>query len=353
MDDIQGTCMTMCPRDEVRMRERNRLLHPFEIIPETKKHKLPKADRTKIVKEYTRPAAGKTEPTMSDLRPAPVLLKTVRFLVEKVLPISTVPWCRVYEYVFDRLRAVRQDMVIQRIKGPEAVSILETAVRFHIYSAYALCEEKMADFDVHINDTHTQECLKRLLVLYADGNESNTSNAAEFISLYLVYNLGNSEALRFGLLWKPKLYSIEVFKNSLDMSLAAWLNNITKVFKLASTLPAIHLCAFHRHIASLQQKSLKMMSHAYNSKALKFNTDHLVRLLWFSEVTECMTVCEMFGLSVADGGIIFNKTNFKPNITLPQKYCHRIDRVLKKYSVPTLLHNIWHCVTENSCKITN
>ena len=337
MDDIQGTCMTMCPADEVRMRERNRLLHPFEIIPETKKHKFPKADRAKMVKEYTRPAAGKTEPTMSDLRPAPVLLKTVRFLVEKVLPISTVPWCRVYEYVFDRLRAVRQDMVVQRIKGPEAVSILETAVRFHIYSAYTLCEENMADFDPHINDTHTQECLKRLLVLYADENESSTSNAVEFISLYLVYNLGNSEALQYALSWKSKLYSNEVFKNSLNMSTAAWLNNITKVFRLASNLPAIHLCAFHRHIASLQQKSLKTMSQAYNSKALKFNSDHLVRLLWFNEVTECVTICEMLGLSVVDEGIIFNRANFKPSITLPQKYCHKIERVLKKYSVPTLL----------------
>ena len=340
MDNIQGTCMTMCPGDEVRMRERNKLLHPFEIMPETKKHKFPKADRDKMVKEYTRPAAGKTEPTMSDLRPAPVLLKTVHFLVEKVVPINTVPWCRVYEYVFDRLRAVRQDMVVQRIEGPEAMSILETAVRFHIYSSYALCEEKMADFDAHINDTHVQECLKRLLVLYADENESSTSNAAEFISLYLVYNLGNSEALQYALSWKPKLFSNEIFKNSLDMSIAAWLNNITKVFKLAGTLPAIHLCAFHRHIASLRQKSLKMMSQAYNSKALKFNGNHLVRLLWFNEITECMTLCEILGLSVVENGVIFNKTNFKPNVTLPQKYCHRIDRVLKKCSVPALLGKI-------------
>ena len=201
--DITGTCMTMCPVEEIRMRERNKLLHPFEIVPETKHLKYPKADWDKIVKEYTRPAAGKSEPGMSDLRPASVLLKTVRFLMENVVPINTVPWCRVYEYVFDRLRAVRQDMVVQRINGTQAMSILEIGVRFHIYSAYALCEEKIADFDSHINDTHTQECLKRLLVLYAATNE-NTPNAAEFIALYLVYNLGNSDALQYGLSRKSK-----------------------------------------------------------------------------------------------------------------------------------------------------
>jgi len=47
-----------------------------------------------------------------------------------------VPWHRVYEFVFDRLRAVRQDMVIQRIAGNAAIWILESGVRFLIYAGY-------------------------------------------------------------------------------------------------------------------------------------------------------------------------------------------------------------------------
>lgn len=42
----------------------------------------------------------------------------------------------VYDFVFDRLRAVRQDMVIQGIVGADAIDILEKIVRFHLYASY-------------------------------------------------------------------------------------------------------------------------------------------------------------------------------------------------------------------------
>jgi len=57
-------------------------------------------------------------------------------VVFRIVPSTALPWCRVYDFVFDRLRAVRQDMVIQRIAGREAMSILEIIVRFHIYASY-------------------------------------------------------------------------------------------------------------------------------------------------------------------------------------------------------------------------
>ena len=336
MDEVRGTCMTMCPADEIRMRERNKLLHPIEMIPETRKHKFPKADRAKMVKEYTRPAAGKMEPALAELRPAPVLLKTVQYLIEKVVPVSNMPWCRVYEYVFDRLRAIRQDMVVQRINGAEAVAILEIAIRFYIYSAYALCEEEAADFDAHINNTHIQECLKRLLVLYTE-NDQCRSNTAEFVSLYLLYNLGNGEALESGLTWKSELNSNETFKTSLEMCLAAWLGNTVRVFKIATRLPPMHLCAFHRHIAILQKNMLRIMSSAYNSKTLKFNIDHLTRILWFNDVNECTDISELLGQSVVNKGVIFNKANFKQSQTMTGKYSRRINSKLKICSVTDLM----------------
>ena len=55
-----------------------------------------------------------------------------------IIPRKDVPWHHVYEFVFDRLRAVRQDMVIQRISGNEAIWILESCVRFLIYAGYRL-----------------------------------------------------------------------------------------------------------------------------------------------------------------------------------------------------------------------
>jgi len=62
-----------------------------------------------------------------------------------IVPRTDVPWHRVYEFVFDRLRAVRQDMVIQRIGGNSAVSILESIVRFLIYAGYRLDHNLLID----------------------------------------------------------------------------------------------------------------------------------------------------------------------------------------------------------------
>lgn len=39
-----------------------------------------------------------------------------------------------YDFVFDRLRAIRQDMVIQRINSGEMIQLLEPIVRFYVYA---------------------------------------------------------------------------------------------------------------------------------------------------------------------------------------------------------------------------
>lgn len=57
-------------------------------------------------------------------------------LFASVLTRNDLPWFKIYNFAFDRLRAVRQDLVIQRASGFECALILEQCVRFHIYSAY-------------------------------------------------------------------------------------------------------------------------------------------------------------------------------------------------------------------------
>ncbi len=46
------------------------------------------------------------------------------------------PFNVIYDFVFDRLRSVRQDLVIQRITDQSAIAILEVIIRFHVFSAY-------------------------------------------------------------------------------------------------------------------------------------------------------------------------------------------------------------------------
>lgn len=50
-----------------------------------------KADRRKAVKAYTRPAAGVNKTIASDLRPTPVLKKTVAYLCTRLFPGTFAP----------------------------------------------------------------------------------------------------------------------------------------------------------------------------------------------------------------------------------------------------------------------
>ena len=54
----------------------------------------------------------------------------------RVMNSTHVDWSIVYEFVFDRLRCVRQELVIQDLEPSVSVYVLERAVLFYLYSTY-------------------------------------------------------------------------------------------------------------------------------------------------------------------------------------------------------------------------
>lgn len=53
-----------------------------------------------------------------------------------MLRITTVPFNIVYDFIDDRLNAIRQDATIQDISNQDWLTILSPIVRFHAYAAY-------------------------------------------------------------------------------------------------------------------------------------------------------------------------------------------------------------------------
>lgn len=133
----------------------------------------------------------------------------------------------------DRLRAVRQDMVIQNLTAADYISLLQPMIiimhslptgwliffinikcddnlKKNIINR--LCEENRDVFDPVINKKHLEECLKRLLTLYDEWDclqkryhqlkidrDLNFDLIAEdrpfFEALYILLNLGDTIAL--------------------------------------------------------------------------------------------------------------------------------------------------------------
>jgi len=52
-------------------------------------------------------------------------------------------WNTVYDFVADRLRAVRKDLIIQGLHNLDVLPVLEPMVIFHIYSGYRCVDLKI------------------------------------------------------------------------------------------------------------------------------------------------------------------------------------------------------------------
>eukprot|EP00794_Sanderia_malayensis_P019719 gene19718-21665_t len=139
--NVVGQCLEMCPKLERLEREKNRRLSIFETMPQphSEKGSQPKANPLTCVTEYSRSAAGRRIDVKA-LRPAKILIRTMNFLVDEIIDIEKHgrTWIEVYDFVSDRIRAIVQEMIIQRIDACTSVELLQKAVRFHIIFMYTL-----------------------------------------------------------------------------------------------------------------------------------------------------------------------------------------------------------------------
>ncbi len=131
-----GQLGRMCSEAEAREREACLELSPLEVLVGTGGRRRPQADLAKTVKKYQRPAAGAPPPAAASLRPLPVLERTVDFLLRVWVTRPDVPPLSRYLFVSDRLRAVQQDLTVQRLYS---APLLARIVRFHLLAEAEFC----------------------------------------------------------------------------------------------------------------------------------------------------------------------------------------------------------------------
>lgn len=318
---VKGTCHLMCPEKERIMREKENLLHILELDsvsvdqkgPRTRNIS-PRGDPKRVVKEFHRSAAGRDMQQPSEIRPFSVLMKTVDHLLGTVIKDTRVPWNVVYEFITDRLRSVRQDMIIQQLPYGECIAILEPVVRFHVYAAYRLCEEPIDLFDPVLNETHLKECLKRLLVIY-DADKTRSDSRDEMEALYTVVHLGDATALTRALLVNIERRS-QIMDTALKLSLSKYGVNYVRVCRLLQNLPPLLAAAASLHLPLIRRQALQAMNSAYSSKNLRYPISHLISLLLFNNETEAVAECRHYGLHVTNNMVQFSKGTFNTNIKI-------------------------------------
>ena len=102
-----------------------------------------------------------------------------------------VEFMALYEFLFDRFRAVRQDLVIQRYCNQQSIDIYKKILKFYLYSDYRLCKAK--NYDDFMNTQHLTEVLN---IIVASIEDSYADNAL-YLSIFLLYNLDNFKNIAF------------------------------------------------------------------------------------------------------------------------------------------------------------
>lgn len=94
------------------------------------------ADNERVVKEFARSAAGVKAPKHIELRTPAALQRTVEYLLTDILSDTRKPFNVAYDFIFDRMRAIRQEIVMQNFDVKTIVDLIEPIAMFLAYSAY-------------------------------------------------------------------------------------------------------------------------------------------------------------------------------------------------------------------------
>ncbi|XP_045490999.1 SAC3 domain-containing protein 1 isoform X2 [Colias croceus] len=282
--NIAGICNNFCPQEESALRKREKLVHILEVV----------GNEHKLIKSYSRSAADSNMAVPKLLRPYHVLRKVVQYLLFEVAKRSDVPLTVKYDFLNDRLRAVRQDMTIQRLPPEQCMELLEPIIRFHVFFALRLRDKSLNEFDPVLNNKYLLECMKWFLSCCDETDRQNKS-----------FNIDNTfglEALSFN------------GKNMCNRELIESLYLLCNLDDLQPMLRYLNLPQY------LKRRSLQVLSTAYNSKSLTVPTTVLQQWLLFNSVDEVIDCCKHYGLTVGDG-VCFNKAAFKNDVNVFPPKC--------------------------------
>ncbi|KAL6782202.1 hypothetical protein ACKKBF_B39440 [Auxenochlorella protothecoides x Auxenochlorella symbiontica] len=161
---IVGVCEDMCPAAE---RERREHLHDIQIFERVDINDSGRTSAELAVRRFARTI---DDPQPTDFRTRAALLRTMLYL-RSLLDRQDVRFGLVHKFLWDRYRAVRQDLYVQGITDEFAIAVYEEVVRFHVMCEHELCGEdqsvtEMEGFNSHLNIEQMNKALISLSDMY-------------------------------------------------------------------------------------------------------------------------------------------------------------------------------------------
>ncbi|KAI8916211.1 SAC3/GANP/Nin1/mts3/eIF-3 p25 family-domain-containing protein [Gorgonomyces haynaldii] len=300
---LVAECMDMCPEFERHEREYQNGLMKFEMIPGTMQ-----VDHQRAVKRFRRSAAGDPPPLPCDVRPPPVLEKTLDYLLDEILSVHGI--LDSYAFVRDRFRAIRNDLTLQNYRGVEAVTLHEKIARYHIICSHLLCDEE----DISLQQEHEQlrKTLQSLIEYYGEMavRQIEMPNEAEFQAYYILTHPWSNDLvtrcerdLPERVFLDPQVQMALEFRQMMshsDTSADGALNHYSRVFDILRKPKVSYLfaCCAHIEFTPIRRAALGAMQNSYYRDGQGMMVKELVQLLGFDDEADCQRTLNYYEIAV-------------------------------------------------------
>lgn len=319
---LVGTCQDMCPEFEREEREFQKELDPLEVYPGTDR-----VDPRIAVKIYRRPAAGRELPLPEDVRPPPVLKRTLDYLFHDLLPAdpNDPRFTAVQGFLWNRTRAVRQDFIVQSEGGAIAIECHERIARYHILCLHWRGGPGAEGWSEQQELEQLRKTMRSLIEFYDDNRRKSATgagavvqpspNEAEFRAYNLLLHLRDPETLREAELLPGDIFRAPAVQTALNLrQLAQRSNNLEKRGQPRNTEATLNFfskffaelrkpsvnylmaCLAENSFSSVRIGAVKAMGKAYMAQHRGLPIDTMRHVLAMDSDEQVIALCTHLGL---------------------------------------------------------
>ncbi|XP_063243148.1 germinal-center associated nuclear protein isoform X2 [Bacillus rossius redtenbacheri] len=296
---LQGTCPDMCSEKERYHREITNQVAVYERLSSSEEVRM---DHERAVKQYSRSSADQDDTLCHELRPAPVLQRTMRYLLAHVVDsrdrdANPYDW---FHFLWDRTRSIRKDITQQELSDRSCIALMEQCARFHIHCAEQLVAEDPAVFDQKINTENLTKCLQTLKYMYGDAALKGEPCVCEpeFRAYTVLLNLNDGNFL-----WDLKQVRPEVLRSpevqfALRVHAAISSQNYVRFFRLVRHTSYLNACLLQRYFCQVRTGALLSLCKAScpGRARVQLPVARLMELLAFENLAEMLEFLGCCGL---------------------------------------------------------
>lgn len=350
---FQGTCLDMCPIFERARRSVENNVVRYEKDGSVNS----RISRFRALKVFARPAAAAAPPLPSDVRPPHILVKTLDYIVDNIVPL--LPDCE--SFLWDRMRSIRQDFTYQNYSGPEAVDCNERIVRIHLLILHV-----MAKFNIEYSSQQELEQLHKALITLSEiygevrSQGGSSPNEAEFRAYSLLSKIRDPEydkmaqelpehvfqddLVQLALCFR-RIVSNSAYVERGHIKTESCMNLYARFFELIKSdkVPFLMSSFLEVYLTEIRFYAFKALSFSLNKKHKSVPFDYFMDNFLFNDYDELIAFCKYYSIQIEGNTValksLTHHSHILPDTKPPkQSYLKCVDEKLQRVPLNQLIN---------------